>query len=290
MAKATLLVAGLLLASSHAATATSLSNSKTSLRFLYQNNLNFTDDVNHIGSILLDPMYKTQASEACSNLNEGLLSISNIKAHEQDFIHLLGYEAYAGRVEADQCYLVANGTIQYTNSSGSGQITYKPNEYLDESLPVLCSQTAKGNMPNVTATAQSLVTVASNDNTFVGYRNQKSFRFSGIPFADQPERFTYSSLYSKTGQTLNATKYGSRCLQPGASDTSEDCLFLNIQTPYIPKAGDKSKLRPTYFWIHVSSSSSLDRLPHADARISINRVVASLVSPLLSSFRESSYD
>lgn len=249
MAKTTLLIAGLLFNVCHSATA--LSNSKTSLRFLYQNNLNFTDDVNHIGSILLDPMSNSQASEACSNLNEGLLSISAIKAHEQDFIHLLGYEAYTGRVEADQCYLVANGTIQFTNSTGSGHITYKPNEYLDESLPVLCSQTAKGNLPNATATSQSLVTVASNDNTFVGYRNQKSFRFSGIPFADQPERFTYSSLYSKAGQTINATVYGPRCLQPGA-ESKEDCLFLNIQTPYIPKAGDKSKLRPTYFWIHVS--------------------------------------
>jgi carboxylesterase type B len=107
-------------------------------------------------------------------------------------------------------------------------------------------------MPNATATPQSYVTVSSNKNTFIGYRNQKSFRFSGIPFADQPDRFEYSSLYSKTGQVLNATAYGPKCLQPGATTAiaSEDCLVLNVQTPYIPKNGDKKDLRPVLFWIH----------------------------------------
>ena len=249
------LLAALLSRTASANNGPAVSNAETSLRFLYQNNLNFTDDVNHIGSILLDPMSNSQAAQACGDLNEGLLSMSAIKAHEEDFIHLLGYEAYAGRVDPDQCYLVANGTIQFTNSSGSGGgggIKYKPNEYQNEKLPVLCSQTAKGNMPNATATPQSYVTVSSNKNTFIGYRNQKSFRFSGIPFADQPDRFEYSSLYSKTGQVLNATAYGPKCLQPGATTAiaSEDCLFLNVQTPYIPKNGDKKDLRPVLFWIH----------------------------------------
>lgn len=230
------------------------SNQDTSLHFLYHNNLNFTDDVNHIGSILLDPMSNSKASQACSNLNEGLLAVSDIQAHEQDFTNLLAYEAYTGRADTNQRYAVANGTIQFTNSSGSGKITYNANSSSNKSLPILCSQTSAGNMPNATADSQNLVTVSSNNNTFIGYRNQKSFRFSGIPFADQPERFEYSSLYSQTGQTINATVYGPRCLQPGAADAREDCLFLNIQTPYIPKAGQKKGLKPVYFWIHVSCS------------------------------------
>lgn len=239
-----------------------VSNANTSLRFLYQNNLNFTDDANHIGSILLDPMSNGQAAQGCSGLNEGLLSISAIKSHEEDFISLLGYEAYAGRVDKDQCYLVANGTIQFTNSSGNGHITYKPNEYLDESLPVLCSQTAKGNLPNATADAQNLVTVATSDNTYIGYRNQKSFRFSGIPYADQPERFEYSTVSSASGQTFNATAYGPKCLQPGAAGASEECLFLNIQTPYIPKSGKKNDLKPVYFWIHGGMSYVVSSSEH----------------------------
>lgn len=70
----------------------------------------------------------------------------------------------------------------------------------------------------------------------------------GIPYADPPQRWIYSSLYSGTGQTINATAYGSQCAQGGSG--SENCLFLNIQTPYIPKQGDTSDLRPVMFWIH----------------------------------------
>src|SRR6202012_5200653 len=80
-------------------------------------------------------------------------------------------------------------------------------------------------------------------------RNQKSFRFLGIPFADQLARFEYSQVFSKTGQTIQATEYGSECAQTGGVG-SEDCLFINIQTPYIPKAGSKANLRPVMFWIY----------------------------------------
>jgi carboxylesterase type B len=61
-------------------------------------------------------------------------------------------------------------------------------------------------------------------------------------------RFTYPSLYSKKGQTLQATAYGPQCAQGGSG--SEDCLFLNIQTPYVPKQGSSAHLRPVMFWIH----------------------------------------
>lgn len=54
-------------------------------------------------------------------------------------------------------------------------------------LPVLCSQSSNFNQPgNSYATATNKIQVASGGNTFVGYRNQKSFRFLGIPYADAP--------------------------------------------------------------------------------------------------------
>lgn len=50
---------------------------------------------------------------------------------------------------------------------------------------------------------------------------------------------------------LNATEYGFQCVQAGSTTGSEDCLFLNIFTPFIPKAGTPSSaLKPVMFHIH----------------------------------------
>jgi carboxylesterase type B len=112
----------------------------------------------------------------------------------------------------------------------------------------LCTQSANNGSSSAGPVNGSTISVATGGNTYIGYRNQKSFRFLGIRYADKPQRFKYSSLYSEKGQIIQATTYGSQCAQ--RSGGSEDCLFLNIQTPYIPKAGSKKQLRPVLFWIH----------------------------------------
>ncbi|MCJ1316299.1 hypothetical protein MMC15_001620 [Xylographa vitiligo] len=116
-------------------------------------------------------------------------------------------------------------------------------------LPVLCSQSSnQDNVYSAAPGATNQISLAAGDNTYIGYRNQKSFRYLGIPYANQPARFTYSTLYTPQGQTINATEYASECAQSGAG--SENSLFLNIQTPYIPEAGSTTNLRPVIFWIH----------------------------------------
>ena len=88
----------------------------------------------------------------------------------------------------------------------------------------------------------------SRGNTFVGFRNLKSFRFLGIPYADETLRFEHSKPYSRAGETIQATEFGSICSQYGSGN--EICQFLNIQTPYIPSSNSSSDLRPVLFWIH----------------------------------------
>ena len=235
------------LAAAIAPSPSGLSNSQSSLTLLYQNNLNFTDDVNHISAILLDPSTVANAAAGCAALNETLISQSALQAHSQDFINQLSYAFYAGRSTQDQKWHIASGqTVEVHNNklqfakAGPGNV-----------LPVLCTQSSQSNTPsNAVASASNEIKVASSGNTYVGFRNKKSFRFQGIPFADPPARFAYSTLYSKTGQTIDATKYGPDCAQPYESSSSENCLFVNIQTPYIPKAGSKKNLRPVHFWIY----------------------------------------
>ncbi|KAJ9626287.1 hypothetical protein H2203_003919 [Taxawa tesnikishii (nom. ined.)] len=226
-----------------------VTNAQSSLTFLYQNNLNFTDDVNHIGAILLDPMSKSDGAAACAAIGESLLTEAAINSHTSDFANQFNYLAYAGYASNTQKFWINEGIVQYAQNNG--KITFPSAPGDNSQRPVLCTQSSQQNMPsNAVATAQNEISVASNGNTFVGFRNKKSFRFQGIPYADPPARFEYSHLYSKTGQTIQATAYGPDCAQPYESSSSENCLFVNIQTPYIPKAGSKKNLRPVHFWIY----------------------------------------
>ena len=83
-------------------------------------------------------------------------------------------------------------------------------------------------------------------------RDALSFRFLGIPFADPFERFTYSKPFSASA-TISALSYGSPCTQ--STYGSDDCLFLNIYTPFLPanenaNGAKAAGLKPVLFWIY----------------------------------------
>lgn len=223
-----------------------VSNSKTSLTLLYQNNLNGTDDQNHVGFLLLDPSNKRDAAKACEDIGESLVSRSQIRAHTADFVGSLSYVAYAGRAQPAHLYHISDGVVAV---DAHEKLIFPPVPSRNVRLHVLCTQSSYQGQPwDAVATSSNQVAIASTGNTYIGYRNQKSFRFLGIPYADTPERFVHSVPYSQTKQTLNATVYAPQCPQYGAG--SESCLFLNVQTPYLPKQGSKKGLRPVFFWIH----------------------------------------
>lgn len=59
-------------------------------------------------------------------------------------------------------------------------------------------------------------------------------------------------MFRGSGEAASALSYGSQCVQ-GSEVGSEDCLFLNIWTPYLPNPNQppsKRTLRPVAFWIH----------------------------------------
>lgn len=230
----------------------SFSNDATSLTFIYQNNLNASDDVNHVGAILLDPSTQSAGNSQCVAIGESLLPFSTVETHSEDFENSLSYLAFAGLVQSGQQYYIEDAVLS-VNTSPEGTLGFSTSgsENGTSQLPVLCTQSSSQNgASNAQATASNRLTISSAGNTYVGFRNQKSFRFIGIPYADPVERFDYSTVYSATGQTINATAYGADCTQAGDSSSAEDCLFLNIQTPYIPKAGSSENLRPVMFSIH----------------------------------------
>lgn len=231
----------------------SFSNSETSLTFLYQNNLNASDDVNHAGAILLGPATQNVGATQCSSLGETLLSVSTLQNHTDDFQNAFSYLAYSGVVKADQEYYIENGVLSVTTDKGDS-LGFSASENVQHDgkvLPILCSQSSNANgATNAQATTSNELRIPSAGNTYVGFRNQKSFRFVGIPYANEFQRWEYSTVFNKTGETINATEYGSDCAQAGDASSSEDCLYLNIQTPYLPKQGSTERLRPVMFSIH----------------------------------------
>jgi hypothetical protein len=219
----------------------------TSVTLLFQNNLNATDDANHASALLLDAVPQSSAASACSAFGETLLPKATLQAHSSDFLRQLSYQAYAGRSLAIQLYWIASGAVAVAEDIGS--LTFPVSTKSNLPLPVLCTQSSKQSQPGTAvATASNQLAVAAGGNNYVGFRNLKSFRFLGIRYADTPARFEYSRPYSGKNQTLQATSYGPQCAQGGSG--SEDCLFLNIQTPFVPKPGSKKALRPVMFWIH----------------------------------------
>lgn len=227
----------------------SASNLKSSLTLLFQNNLNASDDSNHVGAILLDPMDQEDASTACAALSEVLISKNTLLQHEGDFIYSFSYVAYAGRAAEHQLYYIEDGVVGV--NEGQNTFDFQAAPHGGRQLPIICTQSSDEDQPsNAIASDANEISITAGGNTYIGFRNKKSFRFLGIPYANPPNRFTYSTMYSPKEQIIKATTYGAACAQPYQSGTSEDCLFLNIQTPYIPKAGSAKNLRPVMFWIH----------------------------------------
>ena len=243
-----------------------VSNADTSLTLLFQNNLNLTDDHNHVGTIVLDEMAPAAAAAACEALGEKLLARSTLAANYFDILTMLSYHSWQRRAEEMQTYMIDGGMLSVlqgvrqmsylmpganaTEDGGNGTIAAdSPGQGLGP-MPVLCSQTSRGNQAaNAAATDSNQIRIESGDAVYVGFRNQKSFRFLGIPYAEPPRRFEYPVVFNATNKTIQATAYGEQCMQ-SPSGGSEDCLFLNVWTPYIPKAGSRDNLRPVLIWIH----------------------------------------
>lgn len=227
-----------------------LINEKTSLTFLCQNSLDNADDKNHVGAVLLDPMRQHELRDACEDIGETLLPLSALKEDKEDFSRLFSYVLFTrnhttGNDHAE--FYFRQGVLSVSNDGVDLYQHAFPTQ--DIPLPVLCTQKGLGSKVGAkTYVQRQAIRVYSEGNLYIGSQDRKSFRFLGIPYADPPTRFTYAKPFSGRFRTIHAMDYGSKCSQVGGG--SEDCLYLNIQTPYIPRRNSSNDLRPVLFWIH----------------------------------------
>jgi len=98
------------------AKAPAVSNTKTSITEFFQNNLNYTDDANHLSALLLDPMAYNAGVLACAALGETPLSKALAQANKSDLVNLLNYNAFAGRASPNQAYYIDDGMTMFCSS------------------------------------------------------------------------------------------------------------------------------------------------------------------------------
>lgn len=212
------------------------------------------------GAILINEYSSfTQASASCALLGEILWSRG-----DNEFFALnnsLGYQIYLNSFPHSQLFWIANATAKTCQAT-----TYKgiiSNVDCKLSFPALCSQSAP--VSNFTATNTSTtfqITQQVGTQQLTGYRDFYVFKFIGVRYAPKPDRFAYSTLFAGTGQNA-AISYPPACQQyigQVPSGSSEDCLSLNIWTPYLsppsPSEAQRQKLKPVMFWIYGGGFTS----------------------------------
>ncbi|KAF4571495.1 type-B carboxylesterase/lipase family protein [Pleurotus pulmonarius] len=239
-----------------AATAKPTTVNGPSLTLLFQNSLNHTENaVSPGGFIVISDVAGQSAATACQSLSETPALVRSLSATaSQDLLDLLRFQASSGAqkfwIGDESNNSKALGFCQTVQVTNNGlRFAAAP---CSSRLPAVCTQSAPFSNANSRDTsAQFQIVVNSRGKRFTGYRDFASFRFLGIPYANPPKRFEHSTLFSGTQQEFDSTVPGAHCVQAGDTNVSEDCLFLNIFTPFLPGTDGRSvKRKPVMFWIH----------------------------------------
>lgn len=188
-----------------------------------------------------------EASLACTSLHESL-------ANPSDYVSPSSLQSLLSQSPArsgTQRYWISKSSDSCRSINATGNIAILP---CNTKLAVLCTQSAPFSNSSYAdnSTSWQVQTVLNNHAAITGFRDKVGFRFLGIRYAQQPKRFTHSTLHN-TPDVQSGLSYGSQCNQVFNMGGSEDCLFLNVFTTTLPRISGKasvSGLKPVMFYIH----------------------------------------
>ncbi|KAI9372125.1 Carboxylesterase family-domain-containing protein [Aspergillus egyptiacus] len=216
-----------------------------------------------------DRLSNSKAQGRCAAIGENLYPFQTVpEANRSELVYQLDYLVYAKDLRAeDNVWIAGAGDRCLAYSGREKQAVYAS---CDLELPAVCTSSVPPTRDvDTTVVESSKISVKSNDYMLTGYRDARSFRFLGIPFADPPVgelRLAPPRPYSGP-KKIDATRLGSSCMQSssayGASGISEDCLYLNVYTPVLP-AHDPHASRPVavYFYGGAFTSGSASRIEY----------------------------
>ncbi|EPS36643.1 hypothetical protein H072_9857 [Dactylellina haptotyla CBS 200.50] len=201
------------------------------------------------GGILVESENSFKSAQGiCESLSESLWS-QETESFTAGLNNTLSYQVYLRKFPTSQQFWIGSPDKKCRAIDIKGKT-----RELDchRRLPAICTQSAPLGSLTVDDNSPSFrITKAVGEQTLTGYRDANSWRFLGVRFSAQPKRFTYSSVYNGKGNNM-AIDQPPQCIQAAGSEAigSEDCLFLNIWTPYLPgKKIIKKDLKPVLFWI-----------------------------------------
>jgi carboxylesterase type B len=198
--------------------------------------------------------------KSCAQLSETLWSPSLQQDFNAGLNSSLSYEVFAGNLPPDQLFWATTegNQISWRGHRKSYQCQaidvrghyHKVN--CNARLPALCTHSAPAStdiFADTSAPRQVAQTVGQQ--TLIGYRDFYTFQFHGVRFAEEPERFTYSNVYTNATGTNSAIEPAPECLQ-APNNGSTDCLFLNIWTTFLPETPSplKKTLKPVMVYIY----------------------------------------
>ncbi|OQE27109.1 hypothetical protein PENFLA_c006G08672 [Penicillium flavigenum] len=237
------------------------------LRILHYNNLG---PQNNGTSAVLAHDYSsyTNAVAKCTAIGEKLLPWSARQDTSQSHTELdyeLDYLVFTKELQ-DDGYLWLSTEQEDSQNCFALSISHRKivQKSCQDKLPALCTSTPPATTElGREARETTKLIVASHDYTVTGYRDARSFRFLGVPFATPPiDDLRLAPPRAYTGsKNIDATSMADSCIQSPSILTnvpiggmSEDCLYLNIFTPFLPHNVTKSTaLRPVAVYLYGGS-------------------------------------
>ncbi|KAL4897497.1 Carboxylesterase family-domain-containing protein [Aspergillus ambiguus] len=237
-------------------------STRATLQTLNYNNLGSANN-GSAAVFVHDGLTHEDAEKQCASIGEELFSWNTApQANQTELNYQFDYLVFRHELRVTDSIWVSKES--WGNSSSKECLAYSVRSKrvvpvrCDMYLPALCTSS----MPPTTdldrtAHAGSKLTIPVDEYTITGYRDSRSFRFLGIPFADPPVnelRFAPPNPYSGP-KDIDATKLPNSCIQSqssfgtlGNGGISEDCLYLNVYTPIVPGgthhgAKDRNTLR-----------------------------------------------
>lgn len=229
------------------------------LQALKYNNLG--PENNGTAAVLIhDKLTYNQAQTRCAAIGETLYPLPEaLQPNRSELAHQLDYLVFAHDLQRTDSLWMA-GPQDHSAQKDKGCLVYSQVHKNVTSIPcdakliALCTSTIPPTTDqNRAAVPSSKISIDSGDYILTGYRDVRSFRFLGVPFADPPLkdlRFAPPQPYSGP-RKIDATKVAPSCIQSqsgvGVEDDdtiSEDCLYLNVYTPILPAQDPQNATRP----------------------------------------------